>query len=172
MKIGLAGSMSVGKTTLAKALAELPEFKDYKIFTERSKELRDKGIPLNTDSTFKGQLIFLAERASELLEENMITDRTAIDVCAFTNLANSIDGGAKGDFESVAGVLADDYDFIFYIPSEGIEIENNGVRETDPEYRQKVDDEIFTLLEIWFPWYVKISGTTEERINQIKRVIG
>lgn len=171
MKIGLAGSMSVGKTTLAKTLAELPEFKGYKIFTERSKELRDKGIPLNNDSTFKGQLIFLAERASELLNENMITDRTVIDVAAFTNLANSIEGGAKSDFENVAGALADDYDFIFYIPAEGIEIENNGIRETNPEYRQKIDDEIFALLEIWFPWYHKISGSTEERIDQIKRII-
>jgi GTPase SAR1 family protein len=29
MKIGLAGTMSVGKTTLVKALLELDEFKDY-----------------------------------------------------------------------------------------------------------------------------------------------
>ncbi len=29
MKIGLAGTMSVGKTTLAKALGELDQFKDH-----------------------------------------------------------------------------------------------------------------------------------------------
>jgi GTPase SAR1 family protein len=29
MKIGLCGTMSVGKTTLVNALKELPEFKDY-----------------------------------------------------------------------------------------------------------------------------------------------
>ena len=51
MKIGLCGTMSVGKTTLVKALKELPEFKDYKFATERSKYLSDLGIPLNTDST-------------------------------------------------------------------------------------------------------------------------
>ncbi len=48
MKIGLAGTMSVGKTTLVKALSELDRFKDYYIATERSKYLRDLGIPLNT----------------------------------------------------------------------------------------------------------------------------
>jgi hypothetical protein len=42
------------------------------------------GIPLNTDSTLKGQCVFLAERASELMQENIITDRTIIDVMAFT----------------------------------------------------------------------------------------
>ena len=62
MKIGFTGTMSVGKTTLVKALQQLPEFKDYEFSTERSKYLRDLGIPLNTDSSLKGQIIFLSER--------------------------------------------------------------------------------------------------------------
>ena len=67
MKIGLCGTMSVGKTTLVNALKERPEFKDYMFRTERSKELMAQGIPLNTDSTLKGQTVFLAERTSELM---------------------------------------------------------------------------------------------------------
>ena len=59
MKIGLCGTMSVGKTTLVNALKELPEFKDYTFRTERSKYLMEMGIPLNTDSTYKGQLFLL-----------------------------------------------------------------------------------------------------------------
>jgi deoxyadenosine/deoxycytidine kinase len=90
MKIGLTGTMSCGKTTLVNALAELPQFKDFTFATERSKYLRDLGIPLNTDSTLKGQTIFLAERVSELFSENLITDRTVIDVMAFTQCAQSI----------------------------------------------------------------------------------
>ena len=43
-------------------------------FTERSQYLKGLGIPLNLDSTLKGQSIFLAERASELLNDNFITD--------------------------------------------------------------------------------------------------
>ena len=67
MRIGLCGTMSVGKTTLVNALKELPEFKDYTFRTERSKYLMEQGIPLNTDSTLKGQCVFLAERAMELM---------------------------------------------------------------------------------------------------------
>ena len=98
MKIGFCGTMSVGKTTLVNALKELPEFKDYKFATERSEYLRDLGIPLNTDSTLKGQLIFLAERTSELLQENIITDRTVMDVMAFAQCSNSMNYLEKTHF--------------------------------------------------------------------------
>ena len=77
MKIGLCGTMSVGKTTLVNALKELPQFKDYNFATERSQHLMSLGIPLNTDSTLKGQTVFLAERCGELMQDNIITDRIA-----------------------------------------------------------------------------------------------
>jgi deoxyadenosine/deoxycytidine kinase len=98
MKIGLCGTMSVGKTTLVHALQELPEFKDYMFRTERSKYLMSQGIPLNTDSTLKGQTVFLAERASELIQENIITDRTVIDVMALLKLLNQWIGQIKKHF--------------------------------------------------------------------------
>jgi deoxyadenosine/deoxycytidine kinase len=87
MRIGLCGTMSVGKTTLVNALKELKQFKGYEFATERSEYLMNLGIPLNTDSTLKGQTVFLAERVAELMKENVITDRTVLDVIAFTNLA-------------------------------------------------------------------------------------
>ena len=90
MKIGLCGTMSVGKTTLVNKLKELKQFKDYEFATERSKYLNDLGIPLNTDSTLKGQTVFLAERCAELMCENIITDRTVLDVMSFTLNAKSI----------------------------------------------------------------------------------
>jgi nicotinamide riboside kinase len=165
MKIGFAGTMSVGKTTLVKALAELPEFKDYFIATERSKYLRDLGIPLNTDSTLQGQIIFLAERASEILRDNVLTDRTIWDVCAFTDNAKSIDVYAKYRYIELATCMGDQYDVVFYISPEGVEIEDNGVREIDSEYRDIIDETIVSLLNRFPPKrLVNIKGTTEERI--------
>ena len=175
MKIGLCGTMSVGKTTLVNALKELPEFKDYTTRTERSKELMAQGIPLNTDSTLKGQCVFLAERTSELMVENIITDRTVIDVMAFANCSNSMDIYEKEDFETLAAQLVREYDYIFYVSPEGVEIEDNGVRETNAKYRDLIDFTINTLLTKYNHRIKKLytlEGSTEDRIYQMVNYIG
>ena len=174
MKIGLCGTMSVGKTTLVNALKELPEFKDYITRTERSKELMAMGIPLNTDSTLRGQTVFLAERAGELMVENIITDRTVIDVMAFTQASKSINYIDKEDFINHAKNLISEYDHIFYVSPEGVEIENNGVRETDAEYRDLIDFIIKSTINRYnhrIKNLHRISGSTEERIKLIQQAI-
>ena len=168
MKIGLCGTMSVGKTTLVKTLSELELFKGYKFATERSKYLRDLGIPLNTDSTINGQLIFLAERANELLHKNVITDRTIWDVSSFTMLAKSISLTDKSNFVTAAMTLKDQYDIVFYIDPVGTNMEDNGVRETDLEYRANVNQEILRLLTLHPPKkMIVLSGSTADRMKTI-----
>ena len=174
MKIAFVGTVSVGKTTLVNELAKLPQFKDYKIATERSKYLRDLGIPLNTDSTLKGQMIFAAERASELFNENLLTDRSIIDVMAFTKLAKSISNREKHDFKELFSTLIPEYDFIFYISPEGVEIEDNGTRTTDSIYRDDIDYTINRYIELYehkFKNFNRISGSVEDRIKQVLEII-
>ena len=168
MKIGFCGTMSVGKTTLVNALKKLPEFKDYKFRTERSKYLMEMGIPLNTDSTYKGQLVFAAERAAELMQKNIITDRTIIDVMAFSNLSTSMQDYEKHHLSSALFHLIQEYDYLFYVSPKGVKIEDNGVRETDAEYRMAIDREIRSIIGMYCrKKAITISGTTEERIAQV-----
>ena len=174
MKIGLCGTMSVGKTTLVNRLKELKQFKDFEFATERSKYLNDLGIPLNTDSTLKGQTIFLAERCAELIKENIITDRTVIDVVAFTNLARSIDFKDKEYFEDYACLFVGEYDYIFYISPEGTVMEDNGVRETDLEYRDNIDKAIIKTLNKFGHRCNNVhilKGSTNDRIEQMLGII-
>ena len=175
MRIGFCGTVSVGKTTLVKKLAKLPEFKDYKFRTERSKYLMELGIPLNTDSTVKGQTVFLAERASELMQENIITDRTVIDVMAFAQCSNSMYFYEADDFCEFASHMLKEYDYIFYVSPEGVEIEDNGVRETDLEYRKTIDELITITLsknKNKIKNYGILEGPTEQRIEQLKFQLG
>ena len=171
MKIGFCGTMSVGKTTLVNALAELPEFKDYHFRTERSKHLMNLGIPLNTDSTLKGQLVFASERAAELMQEKIITDRTIIDVMAFCDLSESMEDHEKFYLNATLYYLIEDYDILFYVSPEGVEIEDNGIRETNAEYRTAIDDKIKTIIQMYRSNTVNIKGTVEERVEQVKKIV-
>jgi nicotinamide riboside kinase len=168
MKIGLVGTMSVGKTTLAKALGELDPFKDHSVYTERSKYLRDLGIPLNTESTLNGQFVFLAERASELLHSNIIADRTIWDVCAFTLSSKSISDFDKRTFVEAAMMLRNQYDLVVYVSPVGVDVEDNGIRTTDLDYRRKIDEVIkMSLIEFIPNKLIMVEGTTEQRISTI-----
>ena len=171
MKIGFCGTMSVGKTTLVNELKKLSEFKDYTFRTERSKYLMEMGIPLNTDSTLKGQLVFAAERASELMQEKIITDRTIIDVIAFANLSKSMKKHEKHFLGATIQPLMKEYDILFYVSPEGVKIEDNGVRETNAEYRMAIDKEIRSQIDMNGKKVITIKGTTKERIEQIKNTV-
>ena len=171
MKIGFCGTMSVGKTTLVNALKELPEFKDYHFRTERSKHLMNLGIPLNTDSTLKGQLVFASERAAELMQEKIITDRTVIDVMAFCDLSTSMKDYEKQYLNATLYYLIKEYDILFYVSPEGVEIEDNGIRETDSNYREAVDEKIKSIVGMYRRNTITIKGTVEERIKQVKNAV-
>jgi hypothetical protein len=168
MKIGVTGTQSVGKSTLVNELAKLEQFKDYYIATERSKYLKDQGIALNNDSTLKGQLVFAAERSLELMKENLITDRTLYDVCAFTLSAKEIDWPSKVNFLEILMKIRTDYDLVIYVSPEGVKIEDNGIRTTDAEYRNKIDQAIREMLVEYPPKkLIEVKGSTEERIAAI-----
>ena len=104
------------------------------------------------------------------MNNNIITDRTVIDVMAFTMNAISINHQDKEIFENYAKEFIREYDYIFYISPHGIPVEDNGVRETDEHYRDLIDFTITTLIKRY--GYMankveKISGSTDERVEQI-----
>ena len=114
----------------------------------------------------------MAERAQELIHENLLTDRTIWDVCAFTLSAKSIKQTGKRLLVEAATTLMPYYDIVFYISPEGVEIEDNGVRETNAIYRDKIDFGIKSLLKEYSPnKLVELKGTTEERISEILKYL-
>jgi len=89
---------------------------------------------------------------------------------AFTLNANSINIIDKAGFEMYAQYLLNEYDYIFYISPEGVEIEDNGVRTTDPIYRDQIDQTIQQILRIYgdkIKSWREIKGSTQERIEAI-----
>jgi uroporphyrinogen-III synthase len=80
----------------------------------------------------------------------------------------------KEDFETLAAHLVREYDYVFYVSPEGVEIEDNGIRETDANYRDIIDNMINKLMNK-YNHRIKnlhtLSGSTEERIELIKQAI-
>ena len=116
----------------------------------------------------------MAERASELLIDNIITDRTIIDVMAFASASKSMDWPDKEAFEEYARRLINEYDYIFYVSPEGVEIEDNGIRETDADYRNEIDIRIQAILsknKHRIKRYGELKGSTEDRIYQLVNYI-
>jgi hypothetical protein len=89
--------------------------------------------------------------------------------------AKSIPYQDKEAFEEYASEFIREYDYIFYISPYGLEIEDNGIRETDEHYRDLIDFTITTLIKRYghkCNEVEKISGSTEERIQQILNITG
>lgn len=165
MLISLTGTGGVGKSTLAKVLAEKIEF-DYREVPTRkvSKEVRG--------STKEGQdavYEYYQEFFSSLTEDTVST-RCNIDVMGYSK---------------AYGVWEDDYidelvkkykessvfpDYIFYIPIE-FALKADGDRETFADKRVEVDEAILDILTRNNIPFHTVKGTVEERMQQIIDII-
>ena len=64
--------------------------------------------------------------------------------------------------------LKDEYDLVVYVKPDGVEIEDNGVREINSEYRDQIDYQIQNILKTYPPKnLLVVSGSTEERVKAI-----
>lgn len=168
-KFALTGTHSSGKTTLVKALANSELSNKFIFYTERSKYLKETlGVPLNENSQIISQYLFLGERVKELYGLDMISDRSVYDVMAYTLSSNSINGEDKSLFIKGCLPLLKFYSCIFLIDSSEVPIEDNGLRDINPVYRDQIQMTIEDLLQAYPPNnLVKIKGTVEERTSQI-----
>ena len=90
---------------------------------------------------------------------------------AFTMCADSIDPFDKDRFDEYASRFIDEYDWIFYVSPAGVDIEDNNVRTTNAEYRDRIDQMIKYLYSANLSNIKNfgiISGSTETRIELIK----
>ena len=175
MKLTLTGTHCSGKTSLIKSLSGLHQFKEYQFFTERTGFLKNElNVKLNEDSELISQYIFTGERAKELFSgPNIFSDRSIYDVCSYTLGAKSINNFDKKTMVEGCVPLMKEYDVVIYVSPEGVEIEDNGLRSVDPDYRNKVDKVINMMLMEYPPKrLIRVSGTTEQRIETILAELG
>ena len=97
-----------------------------------------------------------------------------ITIAALCALSKSMSEAEKQHINGVLWHLIKEYDIIFHIDDLSVPMEDNGVRETNKDYRLDIHQKISSILGMhrWMPGkVVTISGTTKERISKIKSTL-
>lgn len=183
-KITVLGSHGVGKTTLCYSLCFL--YKQLKWNVKLVHETaRSCPFPINENTTFEAQLWNCLSHLKKELETKArgfdlcICDRSSIDPFVYLR-ANDIVHPLAQQLEEFAMAWMNSYDLIIYItPDEEQQLETDGTRSTDLEFRQRVQ-ESFDYYVDNFPVSLKnkmqhISSSeifSDVKVSRAVRVIG
>lgn len=163
MRITVAGSHGVGKTSFAKALAKRLKF-NY-IHDIVREEAYKKGFVINENTPPEVQL-WLVARQWELettTPESWVADKSFYDYLVYGELILK-DEDVKRVIRDVVGRNAR-YDFVFYLPIE-FPMEEDGVRSTDPEFQREIDFRFKACLAEFGVKYIILSGSVKKRVSQ------
>jgi hypothetical protein len=154
MLIAFSGAQSTGKTTMVKQVYDgLPDhIKDKTVL--RIGESRQCPYPIDQETILQRQGWILARMLGILSEPHdgrlVLTDRTVVDNLGYTAWYAMLNETAFGDFTKHGFDLALDfpflYDRIYLTKPDGRPIENDGVRDTNPDFR------LWVYLEISKKW--------------------
>jgi nicotinamide riboside kinase len=170
MKIAITGAQSTGKTTLLNALksefsnTHLPIFLD-----EVTRKVREYGVSINEDGGNMTQVLIMNSHVENILHEDSIMDRCALDGVVYTRWMYNKGLGEEWvmDYaERVFTLLIEKYDKIFYLIPE-FDIEDDGVRSTDIDFRNEIVT-IFNeyIIECEIP-VIQLTGSVDNRVSLI-----
>ncbi len=175
MQIGLIGTHSVGKTTLAEAIAK--RFPLPFAQSDRAREIAHILLPgarldeLSEEAQWKLQQLFL-----HYSEE--ITDRTGsfiTDCCGLTcdPYAHALLRAPAQTYSEFAQFLerarasTKRLSHLFYLPTE-IDLIDDGFRPKSPALRDSIDEQIRTCLEP-YPFFI-LTGSVKRRVEQFGEI--
>ena len=147
-KIAFIGTHGVGKTTLAYGLAARLKRRDINLDVV-VEVARRCPLPLNQGTTLEAQSWILhSQIADELVAEArapvVICDRSVLDNYVYLLFAR----GRQSSLEPLIESWCATYDLKVHVPIlGGSEAQPDGVRATDPAFRQQIDDRLRNELD-------------------------
>lgn len=173
-RIVFTGAQGTGKTTVLNIFKE----RGKNVITEVVRNLSsDLKIKINKNGDEEGQNIIFNEYKkllSQITLDGYISDRCLIDVFAYTKHLFETNKVSE-DFvikqlNEIKQFVKDNPDIIYcYFPIE-FPVVDDGVRDTDEEYRKYIDNNIREIIKILGVNVVTITGTVEERVNKLERI--
>ena len=191
MRIGISGTQNIGKSTLIADFIQKWNMYETSEATYRD-ILEEKELDCNRDTTPETQTLIINHLCDQIMhktrDDDVITDRTPYDALAYSlyQHAKGVEGFTE-EFISNQIILAKEassfYDIIFHIPivkEHDIPIAEDGLRDTNPEYRVEMDNIFSAIFSTYFnqtgpffkfgdcPAVIEIFGTKEERMEMLK----
>ena len=186
MRIAISGTACQGKTTLVNDF--LTEWSNYKT---PEKTYRDTLTEMHSDATDEDTqwdvLNFMVDQLQEYRKgDNVIFDRCPLDNLVYTLWAHDKGKISKEFVDKCIPVVKESMrflDIIYFIPLtkvHKVEIEEDGVRNTDPKYIKEIDNIFKTLLQYYYedigPFFIKddkpaiieVFGNPMERIEMLR----
>ena len=173
MKIAITGSHGVGKTTLAKLLAE---HLDIYLIKEVAREIMEQWniepwqLPPSQAQDYQQAIIDRQiqreEQTSDL--ESFVIDRTGFDCLGYSKGLDSYQQLAD---QWLLHNIQHPYDLVIRIPIH-IQLDPDG-RSLDPIYQQYIDNSIIEQLEKHGQPYYTIKGqsTPEQRLEEVLKLL-
>ncbi len=164
MKIAFIGTHGTGKTTLCHLLTG--ELKRRGIHADMVTEIARKcPLPINQDTNADAQLWILVNQIGAELEaanshDYVICDRSVLDNYAY----QVVNSGGHTLMEGLVEEWILSYDILFKTPN-CIEMEADGIRDTDIEFQKTVDKQVDQLLIEKGVDYVVLPDKPEEQLG-------
>jgi nicotinamide riboside kinase len=171
MKISISGSFSVGKSTVFEELKK--HLSHFSFLGETTREVMEEMKKTNVNMTVEDkithQLISTQRQIKKESENaNFITDYCAIDYLNYTyglSIYDEVYTMVQNHLQNLGG-----YDIVFYIPIEFQPVKD-GYRFEDGSFQKEIDDRLKRLLNEFHQPYITITGSVEDRKDQILKNI-
>lgn len=139
IKIGFIGTQGAGKTTACYSLATKLKKDGHDVYV-LSEVARSCPLPLNKDATMESQLWIFGKqltREQSARGNILISDRTILDVFCYSMRTD------KTFFKSLIPFVKkylETYDVIFFLEPSDEYLIDDGIRSTDKEFRDEIDN--------------------------------
>lgn len=178
MKVALIGTSNCGKTTLINDIHKQKVFKNHNVILEVAGGFtKTERKQLSTQIKIIKKQIQIEEEYTNFISDRSVMDNLAYFMYHYRNApSKKLFAKAHDEYMSYFNyhMINKPYDAVIFI-DDYFDLEDNGIREMDTEMQDWVYTYLTQMVPIWcdiygIPLYV-ISGTPQERIKEVKRVL-
>ena len=174
MIVSFTGAQSTGKTTLLNSLKE--KNKDINFIDEVTRRInREYDLPINESGSSLTQLMIMADHVANVYRKYdndlVILDRCVVDGLVYSQwlydnrkISLSMYNLAVEVYHSIFR----EYDIIFYTDPKDVELNDDGERSTNKEFRNSIIESFEHRLKD-LDNVVLLQGSVNERLNKIKK---